>query len=452
MRKFGFGGSYMIIRYAMSAAMTLMTASTVALAQAQPGTILWTYDAPALIRSSPAVAPEGTVYFSADASLYAITNMGSNKWTFTLDGNRCGSAAVGANGVVYIASGAAGRLYGIRADGALQWSFQTGGGNASPALGRDDAIYTFGYVMFYSVSAIGAERWRYPVGGTAVFSSPAVNAAENIYVSSPELTTLYSLNANGTARWAYSLDRESGDSPAVGYDGTVFITAGPLCAISSSGTKLWASQTNDFAHCSPVIGTDGTIYASTSRGSLCAFTPSGEFKWQVLTNGYTPGTSPAIDSAGTIYYSAYSVLYAISPAGTVVWSVPLLHDPGDMFGTSVTSPAIGPDGTIYVTSANRLYAIYNTNKLADSAWPMYRQNARHTGKIEKSSLQQAKKRAEGGFQLQVVSQIDQPFTVQSSTNLVNWLDFTNMVCTNVPMDVIDASPPVAAKFYRAYTQ
>jgi hypothetical protein len=70
----------------------------------------------------------------------------------------------------------------------------------------------------------------------------------------------------------------------------------------------------------------------------------------------------------------------------------------------------------------------------------------------RNTVQQAKKRVDGGFQLQVMSQIDQPFTVQTSTNLVNWLDFTNVICTNVPMDVIDAGPVQGRKFYRAYTQ
>ena len=29
---------------------------------------------------------------------------------------------------------------------------------------------------------------------------------------------------------------------------------------------------------------DGSIYVSSDRGSLCAFTPSGQFKWQTLVN------------------------------------------------------------------------------------------------------------------------------------------------------------------------
>ena len=99
------------------------------------------------------------------------------------------------------------------------------------------------------------------------------------------------------------------------------MAAGPLYAFTPNGTNLWTSQTNNFAGCSPAIAKDGTIYVATSGGSLCAFAPDGTFKWQVLTNGYIPGTTPAIDSSGTIYYLAYSTLYSITPAGAVQWAL-----------------------------------------------------------------------------------------------------------------------------------
>jgi hypothetical protein len=320
-------------------------------------------------------------------------------------------------------------------------------------VGRDGTIYTFGYVQLYALSASGAKKWDYPVGGTSVFSSPALDASEHVYVCSPELNLVYKLNASGGEEWTYSLQNTPGDSPAVGADGTVYVAAGPISAITSSGLNLWSSETNDFKACSPVVAKDGTIYCATSHGSLCAFTHSGGFKWQVLTNGYTPGTTPAIDSAGTIYYVAFSVLYAISPAGNVIWAVQLIRDPGDVFGTSHTSPTIGSDGTIYVASANRLYAIYNTNELADSAWPMYRQNARHTGKIEKPFLQEPKKRDDGNIEFQLFAQINQNQTVQASIDLVSWTEVANMMVTNVPMRVLDlSSTNFTTRFYRTVSR
>jgi len=48
-----------------------------------------------------------------------------------------------------------------------------------------------------------------------------------------------------------------------------------------------------------------------------------------------------------------------------------------------SSPAIGSDGTVYVGSGDKkLYAIKADSKgLAKSPWPMFRQNARHTGRV-----------------------------------------------------------------------
>jgi len=64
--------------------------------------------------------------------------------------------------------------------------------------------------------------------------------------------------------------------------------------------------------------------------------------------------------------------------GTVLWEFET--------GRAVrSSPAIGPDGTVYVGSWDKkLYAIKTDSKgLAKSPWPMFRQNARHTGRMIK---------------------------------------------------------------------
>jgi len=51
-------------------------------------------------------------------------------------------------------------------------------------------------------------------------------------------------------------------------------------------------------------------------------------------------------------------------------------------GSVDSSPAIGTDGTLYIGSNNgKVYAIRTNSKgLAKSPWPMFGQNARHTGR------------------------------------------------------------------------
>ena len=64
--------------------------------------------------------------------------------------------------------------------------------------------------------------------------------------------------------------------------------------------------------------------------------------------------------------------------GTVLWE----FETGD---DVTSSPAIGPNGTVYVGSYDKkLCAIKTDSKgLAKSPWPMFRQNARHTGRMIK---------------------------------------------------------------------
>ena len=64
--------------------------------------------------------------------------------------------------------------------------------------------------------------------------------------------------------------------------------------------------------------------------------------------------------------------------GTALWEFETLSG-------VTSSPTIGSDGTVYVGSYdNKLYAIKTDSKgLAKSPWPMFRQNARHTGRVMK---------------------------------------------------------------------
>ena len=81
---------------------------------------------------------------------------------------------------------------------------------------------------------------------------------------------------------------------------------------------------------------------------------------------------------------------------------------------------------------------------------MYRQNLRHTGKVEKPSLNQPQKRSDGGFQFQLQGELGQGYTVLGSTNLNTWTSLTSFVATTVPMDLVDwTATNFPIRFYRA---
>ena len=117
----------------------------------------------------------------------------------------------------------------------------------------------------------------------------------------------------------------------------------------------------------------GCIPSETSTNNQ-----SGSLKWKYETNRGIYSSSPAIGSDGTIYVGSLdNYLYAIRPDGSFKWKY--MTD-----GEIRSSPAIGSDGTIYVGSADDyLYAIQGESEgLADTSWPKFRNNNRNTGNYD----------------------------------------------------------------------
>ena len=106
----------------------------------------------------------------------------------------------------------------------------------------------------------------------------------------------------------------------------------------------------------------------------CSPAVDGTLKWVYPTGGEV-SSSPAIAPNGTIYVGSNDHnLYAINPNGTKKWS----YTTGNLV---YSSPAIASDGTIYVGSANgKIYAIEGHSELANTAWPMFHHDRKHTGR------------------------------------------------------------------------
>ena len=439
--------------------------STVTLsAQPLAATVLWTYNAGTTIVSTPTLASDGTVILGTYGGVCAVTNNGSiasNKWNFvtgTTGGNS--TAVIGADGTIYVGSGDL-HLYAISPSGIQAWAFPFRSiAPTSPALGSDGAIYVEADGILYALTPKGAQTWAYTNYGSGFPNCPTIASDGTIYMGANG-STLWATAPDGSLRWSWSLPRpinntDMGDSPAIGRDGSIYATCNDLLAFSPAGTNVWSTSAGSFIG-SPAIGADGTIYvANYGTMSLSAIRPGGQVAWTVLSGtGYRPpATTPAIDAAGMIYYCVSNGLWAVTPNGQVAWTVTAPGDPGVGGEFATTSPIIGPDGTIYAALGNILYAVASgTNGPTNSPWPMYRQNVRHTGRVEKPSLAAPQKRSDNNFQLQMYpQQLGLTYTIESSTNLNTWTSLTSFVATSLPMPFVDLSASNSPmKFYRAFS-
>jgi len=179
-------------------------------------------------------------------------------------------------------------------------------------------------------------------------------------------------------KWEFLTAGYVESSPAIGSDGTIYVGSwdNKLYAINPDGTKKWEFLTGGYVNPSPTIGSDGTIYIGSNDDKLYAINPDGTKKWEFLI-GRDVNSSPAIGSDGTIYIGSYdNKLYAINSDGTKKWEF-------STDGNVNSSPAIGSDGTIYVGSDDKkLYAIYGSGSLANTPWPMFHHDLKHTGRKE----------------------------------------------------------------------
>ncbi len=312
----------------------------------------WTFTTGAAVSSSPAIGPDGTVYFvSQDQKIYALNPNGTQKWQRLLGLTNSSSPAVASDGTIYVGADNF-YLYAINPDGTIKWMKglykQI---RSSPAIASDGTVYAG--VMNGKVHAVlpsSAPKWEYQTGNP-VTSSPAIGSDGTVYIGSED-QYLYAIKPDGTLRWRYYTSGWIDSSPAVAAGGTIYAgtSDGRLIAINPDGTLSWSYRIGFNVRSSPAVASDGTIYVGADDNYMYAFNPNGTLKWRYRV-GDKVQSSPAIGADGTIYFGSFdNNIYALSPAGDLIWQY---ATGGQIYG----SPAIGPDGALYVGSYDKkLYA------------------------------------------------------------------------------------------------
>ncbi|HMJ64349.1 MAG TPA: PQQ-binding-like beta-propeller repeat protein, partial [Candidatus Binatia bacterium] len=357
---------------------------TVREANPPPGAKLWEFSH-GIVYNDPAVWRDGTIYVPQGnnvVNLYALTPNGEVKWAQVLAGGGS-SPAIADDGTIYVA----------RADGQFTFSAYSPAGNvlwsiplhvsgtfqgfASPAIAHDGTIYVAADGSLdkglHALRPDGTRKWRFVPTGARVLT-PVVGTDGTIYFGVLN-DGLYAVNPDGTLRWQLPMTGEH-IWAAVGRDGTIYVTGSTsptkLFAFTPAGVKQWETQIGPAIsqHASaPVIGLDGSIFVVADQ--LYAFNADGSAKWAFDTpgNAWSSLRAPAIDSEGNIY-AGLGDFVAVSPSGSLLWS---------FAANATTSPTLTPDGKIYVGAGDTLYALQANAGLAQSPWPMFQRDPRHTG-------------------------------------------------------------------------
>ncbi|MFN0150305.1 MAG: PQQ-binding-like beta-propeller repeat protein [bacterium] len=391
--------------------------------------ILWTFgsDAGIYYGSGALSLDEQTAYFGTsnprfgvfenDHHLYALDiATGAVRWKFPLGSKEVRSTpAVAPDGsltFVVQERDAAGAVvlrdvvYRLAADGRLQWTFNINPnprgmdvGLSAPAIAPDGTVYVAGDAL-YAIDAAGALQWSR--------LGPAVEDLRNSPVIAPDGTVYFVFHNvpltafdpdDGSVIWSRDLGVNDHvvASPAIGPDGTIYVATNPgvLYAVSSGGEIRWTFDVSTIGYqctfrSSPAIDADGTIYFGTNTGnpasSFLALDPTGIVKWRFDPEDLPPGvpathfdiySSPAIGADGSIYFGQeFGRVYALDPAlGGVRWMVETRS------GIIWPSPAITATGTLLIADLDgRVYAIRTDGGgLKATAWPKFRRDARSSG-------------------------------------------------------------------------
>jgi uncharacterized repeat protein (TIGR02543 family) len=215
-----------------------------------------------------------------------------------------------------------------------------------------------------------------PSGSGSVATNPTPNCNSTQYTSGTIVRLTASSNANyGFSNWSGVLIGSS-NPVSVTMDGNKSVTARFIatcnnCSVMNSPWPVyrqnqlrtgrsayngpstpeakWHYATDSYEGSAPAIGADGTVFVGLSN-TVYALTPAGAVVWSYTTGG--AAKAPALAANGTVYAgSADGKLYAFNPNGTLKWS----YTTG---GWISASPAIGSDGTVYIGSSDAtFYAI-----------------------------------------------------------------------------------------------
>jgi outer membrane protein assembly factor BamB len=272
------------------------------------GKTVWAYGTRSKIISTPAIGPNGHIYFTnwENSTLYELDNDGYLVWKYNLgDYNLGSSIKFGSDGTLYAISGndSFAKVFAFK-DKALKWicELPVSSSGSTPAIAEDGTLY-----LVLKDGSVALINWDGTVRGY-IKSKSIINESSSLSISPDGL--LYVLKATVVT-----------GNPSLNIyclDGTTFV---------NDGDDLYRLQ---FLYGAPTIYNDKVFILALknykeNQGKLYAFNiNTGKLLWDVnITNAGFSAAAPIISADEIMYFASNYTVYAFDLDGNKIWSYDL---------------------------------------------------------------------------------------------------------------------------------
>lgn len=388
----------------------LIALGTGPLQAAAPTDLKWSLTLPQNLQS-PALNHQGVVYLTSSqnraGTIHAVRDEGTRGTEVTSSNRLQGSnpislpaPVIGSDDTVYFGpntGSASPGVFALNAQLQRKWYAATtgrGGVGGGIALGRDGVVYkSGGELLAIDPSSGRVLPWVTTQSRCNEDCPPIIGPDGNLYFSRVVKEFNQVNPKTGTTLHTWFMDHEIHSAPAVGDNGLIYLcTTKQIVALNPtnhSRTLVYDPPLKaavDFRGTAPILGPDGTLYLGNGNKVFLAIdSRTGLLKASLDTEGAINAPA-ALAADGTVYFGTLAgYVYAVRLEGAA------FVVKGRYFGTGKirSAPAIARDGTVFLTDdSGRLLAFRGTTGPADSAWPMFQQNAQRTGLARKAPVKE----------------------------------------------------------------